>query len=45
MIVQQMRGEAPKGNQVDPVPEFGMVDTMGGAYGTLCHLILGRVKG
>jgi len=45
MIVQQMRGEAPKGNQVDPVPEFGMVDTMGGAYGTLCHLILGRVRG
>ncbi|MEM2977950.1 MAG: beta-ketoacyl synthase N-terminal-like domain-containing protein [Candidatus Hadarchaeales archaeon] len=42
MIVQQLRGEAPKGNQVDPVPEVGMVDTMGGAYGTLCHLILGR---
>lgn len=44
MIVQQMRGEAPKGNQLDPVPEIGMVDTLGGDFGTLCHLILGRSK-
>lgn len=43
-IVEQMRGEAPKGNQVDPLPETGMTDTMGGGFGTLAHLILGRSK-
>jgi acetyl-CoA C-acetyltransferase/acetyl-CoA acyltransferase len=43
-IVKQMRGEAPKGNQIDPVPEYGMSDTLGGDFGTLCHLILGRTK-
>jgi acetyl-CoA C-acetyltransferase len=43
-IVKQMRGEAPKGNQIDPVPEYGMTDTLGGDFGTLCHLILGRTK-
>ncbi len=41
-IVKQMRGEAAKGNQIDPVPEYGMTDTLGGDFGTLCHLILGR---
>ena len=44
MIVQQMRGAAPKGNQVDPVPEIGMTDTLGGDFGTLCHIILGRTR-
>jgi acetyl-CoA C-acetyltransferase len=43
-IVKQMRGEAPEGNQIDPVPEYGMTDTLGGDFGTLCHLILGRSK-
>ncbi len=43
-IVKQMRGEAPKGNQIDPVPEYGMTDTLGGDFGTLCHIILGRSK-
>jgi len=43
-IVKQMRGEAPKGIQLDPVPEYGMTDTLGGDFGTLCHLILGRSK-
>ncbi|HDN68834.1 3-ketoacyl-CoA thiolase [ANME-1 cluster archaeon ex4572_4] len=43
-VVKQMRGEAPKGIQIDPVPEYGMTDTLGGDFGTLCHLILGRSK-
>ena len=43
-VVKQMRGEAPKGNQIDPVPEYGMTDTLGGDFGTLCHIILGRSK-
>jgi len=43
-IVKQMRGEAAKGNQIDPVPEYGMTDTLGGDFGTLCHIILGREK-
>jgi len=43
-IVKQMRGEAAKGNQIDPVPEYGMTDTLGGDFGTLCHIILGRGK-
>jgi acetyl-CoA C-acetyltransferase len=43
-IVKQMRGEAPHGNQIDPVPEYGMTDTLGGDFGTLCHIILGRSK-
>ncbi len=43
-VVKQMRGEAPKGNQIDPVPEYGMTDTLGGDFGTLCHIILGRTK-
>lgn len=43
-LVKQMRGEAPKGNQVEPVPEYGMTDTLGGDFGTLCHIILGRSK-
>ncbi|MCW3135002.1 MAG: hypothetical protein N2V78_11830 [Methanophagales archaeon] len=43
-LVKQMRGEAPKGNQIDPVPEYGMTDTLGGDFGTLCHIILGRTK-
>lgn len=43
-IIKQMRGEAAKGNQIDPVPEYGMTDTLGGDFGTLCHLILGRTK-
>ncbi|MHC1610972.1 MAG: thiolase C-terminal domain-containing protein [Candidatus Methanospirareceae archaeon] len=43
-IVKQMRGEAPKGNQVSPIPEYGMTDTLGGDFGTLCHIILGRTK-
>jgi len=43
-IVKQMRGEAAKGNQIDPVPEYGMTDTLGGDFGTLCHIILGRTK-
>lgn len=43
-IVEQMRGEAPKGNQVDPVPEYGMTDTLGGDFGTLSHHILGRSR-
>ena len=43
-IVKQMRGEAPNGNQVDPVPEYGMTDTLGGDFGTLCHIILGRSR-
>jgi acetyl-CoA C-acetyltransferase len=44
MIVEQMRGAAPKGNQVDPVPEIGMTDTLGGDFGTLGHIILGRSR-
>ena len=44
MIVEQMRGNAPKGNQVDPVPETGMTDTMGGSFGTLSHIVLGRSR-
>ncbi len=43
-VVKQMRGEAPEGNQIDPVPEYGMTDTLGGDFGTLCHIILGRSK-
>lgn len=43
-LVKQMRGEAPKGNQINPVPEYGMTDTLGGDLGTLCHIILGRTK-
>jgi acetyl-CoA C-acetyltransferase len=43
-IIKQMRGEAAKGNQIDPVPEYGMTDTLGGDFGTLCHIILGRTK-
>jgi acetyl-CoA C-acetyltransferase/acetyl-CoA acyltransferase len=43
-IVKQMRGESPKGNQIDPAPEYGMTDTLGGDFGTLCHIILGRTK-
>ncbi|MCU4139319.1 MAG: Acetyl-CoA acetyltransferase [Methanophagales archaeon] len=43
-LVEQMRGEAPKGNQVEPVPEFGMTDTLGGDFGTLCNIILGRTR-
>jgi len=43
-IIKQMRGEAPKGSQIDPVPEYGMTDTLGGDFGTLCHIILGRSK-
>ncbi len=43
-VVKQMRGEAPKGNQINPVPEYGMTDTLGGDFGTLCHIILGRSK-
>ena len=43
-VVKQMRGESPKGNQIDPVPEYGMTDTLGGDFGTLCHLVLGRTK-
>jgi acetyl-CoA C-acetyltransferase len=43
-VVKQMRGEAPKGNQINPVPEYGMTDTLGGDFGTLCHVILGRTK-
>jgi acetyl-CoA C-acetyltransferase len=43
-VAKQMRGEAPKGNQIDPVPEYGMTDTLGGDFGTLCHIILGRTK-
>jgi acetyl-CoA C-acetyltransferase len=43
-VVKQMRGESPKGNQIDPVPEYGMTDTLGGDFGTLCHLIIGRTK-
>ncbi len=43
-VIKQMRGEAPKGNQIDPVPEYGMTDTLGGDFGTLCHIILGRTK-
>ena len=43
-IVEQMRGDAPKGNQVDPPPEVGMTDTLGGDFGTLGHIILGRKK-
>ena len=43
-VVQQMRGDSPKGNQIEPVPEYGMTDTLGGDFGTLCHLILGRTK-
>jgi acetyl-CoA C-acetyltransferase/acetyl-CoA acyltransferase len=43
-IVEQFRGEAPKGNQLNPTPEYGMTDTLGGDFGTLCHLILGRSK-
>ena len=43
-IIKQMRGEAAKGNQIDPVPEYGMTDTLGGDFGTLCHIILGRSK-
>lgn len=43
-VVKQMRGEAPRGNQIAPVPEYGMTDTVGGGFGTLCHIILGRGK-
>lgn len=43
-VVKQMRGEAPKGNQINPVPEYGMTDTLGGDFGTLCHIILCRSK-
>ncbi|MBN1762869.1 MAG: 3-ketoacyl-CoA thiolase [Methanomicrobia archaeon] len=43
-IVKQMHGDAPKGNQIDPIPEYGMTDTLGGDFGTLCHIILGRTK-
>jgi len=43
-IVEQMRGEAPRGNQVDPVPEYGITDTLGGDFGTLCNIILGRTR-
>ncbi|NQE45887.1 3-ketoacyl-CoA thiolase [ANME-1 cluster archaeon GoMg2] len=43
-MVKQMRGEAAKGNQIDPVPEYGMTDTLGGDFGTLCHIILGRTR-
>lgn len=43
-VVKQMRGDSPKGNQIDPVPEYGITDTLGGDFGTLCHLILGRTK-
>jgi len=43
-VVKQMRGDSPKGNQIDPVPEYGITDTLGGDFGTLCHLILGRAK-
>ena len=43
-LVKQMRGEAAKGNQIDPVPEYGMTDTLGGDFGTLCHIIVGRTK-
>ncbi|MHC1635235.1 MAG: thiolase C-terminal domain-containing protein [Candidatus Methanospirareceae archaeon] len=43
-VVEQMRGEAPKGNQVDPPPEIGMTDNLGGDFGTLAHIILGRAK-
>lgn len=43
-LVKQMRGEVAKGNQINPVPEYGMTDTLGGDFGTLCHLILGRSR-
>jgi acetyl-CoA C-acetyltransferase/acetyl-CoA acyltransferase len=43
-IIKQMRGEAPNGNQISPAPEYGMTDTLGGDFGTLCHIILGRSK-
>ena len=43
-IVEEMKGKAPKGNQVDPVPEIGMTDTLGGGFNTLAHLILGRSR-
>jgi acetyl-CoA C-acetyltransferase len=43
-IIKQMRGEAAKGNQIDPFPDYGMTDTLGGGFGTLCHIILGRSK-
>lgn len=41
-VVEQLMGEAPKGNQVDPVPEVGMTDNLGGDFSTLGHLILSR---
>lgn len=41
-IVEQLKGEAQNGNQVDPVPEIGMTDNLGGDFSTLGHLILGR---
>lgn len=41
-IVEQLKGKAPKGNQVDPVPEIGMTDNLGGDFSTLGHLILKR---
>ncbi|VUT25496.1 MAG: acetyl-CoA acetyltransferase [Candidatus Methanolliviera sp. GoM_oil] len=43
-IAEEMKGRAPKGNQVDPVPEIGMTDTLGGGFNTLAHLILGRSR-
>ena len=43
-IIEQMRGAAPKGNQVDHVPEIGMTYTLGGDFGTLGHIILGRAR-
>lgn len=38
-IVKQLRGEAPRGTQVDGA-EVGMTDTLGGDFGTVCNLIL-----
>jgi len=43
-IVEQIKGKAPKGNQVDPVPEIGMTDTLGGGFNTIAHTILGRSR-
>ncbi|RLG38711.1 MAG: 3-ketoacyl-CoA thiolase [Candidatus Alkanophagales archaeon] len=43
-IVEQLLGKAVKGNQVDPVPEIGMTDNLGGDGATLAHVILGRSR-
>ncbi|OFV67864.1 MAG: acetyl-CoA C-acyltransferase [Candidatus Syntrophoarchaeum caldarius] len=43
-VVEQMKGKAPKGNQIDPLPEIGMTDNLGGDFGTLAHIILGRSR-